>query len=155
VTNAPHTRLNAATRAEEIISLALRGESAARIARALNVPLRAVTHVLKDSAERIRRDNQKRVAVRWAWHDTLLTRLIRKWTRELLTSGFDRDLSTAVIRAMERQSRLLGLDAAPALDTDKWLNEASDEQLRTELRDKYGIEVPDALMRPTEESADA
>lgn len=144
MTNAAHTRVQAAEADAQIVALALRGESPARIARALGLGIASVRAALYAHARHIRDNSRDLVARRWQRHDEVLTRLIDAWERALRTA-FDRDIAAALIRAMERQSKLHGMDATRALDTDKWLNEASDEALREELRSVYGIEVPETV----------
>lgn len=131
-------RVQTAAQTEDIVARAVKGQRAARIARELSLPAALVRQTIRNHALRIRSQYSDVMAQRFLRHDELLTRLIEQWSRAL-AAAFDRDIATALIRAMERQSRLLGLERA--LEADKWLNEASDEQLLRELEDTYGIKV--------------
>lgn len=154
MTNNPATRLATATERADIIALACRGESCARIARTLNVPLNTVRDTCKFAAMDIRANTQELVAVRHREHDQLMQRLIERLRSDLLSrdGGFCKDRLTCLIKLLERQSRLLGLDASrtAALGADEWLADKSDGELVDLLRSRYGItDIPHDILAPS------
>jgi DNA-binding CsgD family transcriptional regulator len=148
-TNAPHTRVATASTADEITRRAVAGETSARIARDLGVPIATVRHTLYTNARRIRDQTADRVARRFLRHDEILARLIETWCRDL-NRGYDRDIAGSLLKAMERQAKLLGLDIARSqtLGTDSWIAECSDAELVEQLRTQYGIVVPPEQVSP-------
>lgn len=150
-TKAPHTQVACAERADEMVRLAIQGMSAPRIARELDVDVSVVRVELFRNARRIRESTADRAAVRFLRHDEILSRLIERWTAAL-AKGFDRDLAAALIKAMERQARLLGLDVAKTardLPVDDWIGEQTDAQLVATMRTKYGVNVPHDILSPS------
>jgi len=132
---------------DTIVQRAIAGDSPRIIARDLCVPVDRVRTEINKHARRIRDQSSDRVARRFLRQDELLTRLIDKWA-SMLEQGFDRDVAGALLKAMERQARLLGLETK-SLDTDKWLAEASDAALIAELESTYGIKVSPDLLNPS------
>ena len=150
-TKAPHTQAATAANAEEIVRLAIRGMSAPQIARALDTPVTTVRATLFENARAVRASTADRAAVRFLRHDELLSRLIERWAKQL-AQGFDREVAAALLKAMERQAKLLGLDVARDgrnLATDEWLAEQSDEQLVELMRTKYGVQIPTEILAPS------
>lgn len=151
MTNSPTTRLATAAEAERIVAMAIGGDTPARIAKSLGIPARTVRLVCTQQAATIRAQTADRVAVRFLRHDEMLTRLAEKWYRDLMTSGFDKDKASALIKALERQSRLLGLDvsATKGPPTDEWLSDRSDSELADLLETRYGLKVDRSILEPS------
>lgn len=151
MTNSPTTRLATAAEAEQIVALALRGETPARIAKALDIPVRTVRHVCSSQAATIRAQVTDRCAVRFLRQEEMLTSLAERWYKDLMRDGFDKDKAAALIKCLERQSRLLGLDVSggKALGSDEWLNDRSDAELVDLLEKRYGLRVDRSILEPS------
>jgi len=154
VTNSPATRLATAKERADIISLACRGESSARIARALNIGIDTVRNTCNHAAREIRENTADLMAIRFREHDELMQRLIARLRKDLLSKdgGFCKDRLTCLIKLLERQARLLGLDVSgpKALGVDEWLADRTDGELVEVLRTRYGItDLPADLLPPS------
>lgn len=150
MTNSPATRLATAAESAEIVALAVRGEGVGRIAKTLGVPVHTVRNVCKREAVTIRQQTTDRAAVRYLRHDEILTRLIDRYYRDLCLV-WDKDKAAALIKLMERQSKLLGLDVAKtaALGSDEWLAERTDAELVQVLEQRYKLTVPRDILEPS------
>jgi hypothetical protein len=152
MSTSPSTMTAAAHLDERCITAAIRGMTPARIARDVTdgaYTAAQVRKVLHAAAERIRSESAALVAARWMRHDEILTRLIDTWYQRLLKDGFDKDVSTALIKALERQSRLHGIDPSNhALGSDEWLPDRSDQE-HVELLRRHGFNLPDDILAPS------
>lgn len=151
MSRAPHTMTATAAQEEKCILAATRGMTARRIARDVldgALDTTQVRKILYAAADRIRRESAGIVAARWMRQDEILSRLIESWYARLLRDGFDRDVATALLKALERQSRLHGADAKPNLGPDEWLAEKTDAEYVEMIR-RMGLRVPDDILEPS------
>jgi hypothetical protein len=130
-----------------VVELAVKGYRYVEIVRELDgrLNLASVRRVLKDHATTVRARCAERVADRFNTHDALLADLIHRTYRDLC-KGFCKDRAAALCKYLERQARLLGLDAAKdgrSLYTDEWIDTASDAELRTFLKTRYKLDIPE------------
>lgn len=105
------------------------------------LPIHRLRNLLRHHAEAIRARCAETVASRMVTHDTLLADLIERLYQDLLL-GFCKDRAGMLVKYLERQARLLGLDAGgKPLGSSEFLSEASDQEILAHLRERYGVDL--------------
>lgn len=138
----------------KVVRLRAQGLLPRRIAAQLaaegsSLTIKEVRKILSAQAMTVRATCQALVSNRFLRHDEILTGLIDRVYAELRRDGFDRDKAGALVKLLERQARLLGLDqsSTSTVANDDWLEDKSDAELVELLRTRYNLTVTDDVLR--------
>lgn len=151
-----------ATTERRIVELRAQGLNPRRIVAELAAAgnpadLREVHRVLTANANAVRDRYRSLAATRFVKADTILARLIEQLYRDLVakdpdgTRRFCKDRAKALVAFMDRQAKMLGLDAARGSSGDDsgWLEDKTDAEMVELLRVRYKLDVPADILEPT------
>lgn len=146
----PGKTLDHAEGVEEILRRRAAGELYPAIAAALGYSERHVHRLISEAAERCRRDNAALVAKRFLEHDRRCEHLydvcLRRIQAQIEAGDFDDRVIRAAVTVLDRQARLLGLDASKRVGgggdgPNAWLDKAPLSDVVREAK-ILGLELP-------------
>lgn len=128
----------------EILDMYARGHAMYTIAYELDLDPETVTAAIRKATEQIKEKNREHIEQRFLQQDLVLQRIIQR-VLEALEEKINDRLLIGLVRLLDRQARLLGLDRTPSSGSQgamyQWLNNASTDEL-IKVAESFGVKIP-------------
>lgn len=139
--------------AERIFDLRMQGRGRTEIAQIVGLSAKMVDKHIRQQIEGLRLKNEELADEMYHIHQERLEELYALVRQEVdRAEVFDASMFKTMIQILERQSKLLGLDAAPKdrgpkRKDENWFLDATPHELIAEV-ESYGLEVPARFKLP-------